>query len=203
MNDIRNRLQSYLDRVQAAATALDTRSIARIVELLIAARQRDATVFVCGNGGSAATASHMAADLAKGAPVGPITGLRTIALTDSVPLLTAWGNDLGYDRVFAEQLRNLARTGDVLVAISASGNSPNVLAAVDEAHARAMTVIGLSGFGGGRLADMADVAVVADSNEYGPVEDIHLMLNHAIAESVRAGITAATHRNGQRPDTCG
>jgi|SRR5579884_3055245 D-sedoheptulose 7-phosphate isomerase len=180
------RLDGYFTRVLAVLCRLDRAAVQDVVEALAATRDRGGTVFLCGNGGSAATASHMAADLAKGAPTGKVTGLRTHSLADSVPLLTAWGNDADFASVFAEQVRTLVRPGDALIAISASGNSPNVLRAVEAARACGAVTIGLCGFGGGRLARMVDHAVVVDSDEYGPVEDAHLVLNHAIADALRA-----------------
>jgi D-sedoheptulose 7-phosphate isomerase len=185
------RIAAYFKRVEHALRAIDTVAVARVVETLVDTHAGGGNVFLCGNGGSASTASHMAADLAKGAPVGRVTGLRTVSLTDNVPIITAWGNDVDFSEVYAEQVRNLVRRGDALIAISASGNSPNILRAVEMAARQGAVTIGLCGFGGGRLADMADHAVVVASDEYGPVEDIHLVLNHAIAESVRA-IRAAT-----------
>lgn len=186
-----DRIAGYLARIRGVLRALDPATVGKVVDALLATHARGGTVFLCGNGGSAATASHMAADLAKGAPVGRVTGLRTVSLTDNVPILTAWGNDLDFSEVFAEQVRNLVRPGDTLVAISASGNSPNILRAVDEAGRLGAVTIGLCGFGGGRLATMADHAIIAASDEYGPVEDAHLVLNHAIAEAVRAARATA------------
>ncbi len=179
---------AYLGRMEVALRALDPARVAPVVRALLETHARGGTVFVCGNGGSAATASHMAADLSKGAPTGRVTGLRTHALTDSVPLITAWGNDEDFTNVFSEQVRNLVRPGDALVALSASGNSPNILAAVRRASDQGAVTIGLCGFGGGRLAAIADYAVVVASDEYGPVEDLHLVLNHAITAGVRAAL---------------
>lgn len=186
--DTATRLDGYMRKVIRAMAALDRTAVARVVDALLDTDARGGTIYLCGNGGSAATASHMAADLAKGAPTGRITGLRTHSLTDSVPILTAWANDTDFSAVFAEQVRTLVRPGDALIAISASGNSVNVLRAVEQAHAQGAVTIGLTGFGGGRLADIADHVVVVDSGEYGPVEDVHLVLNHAIADAVRAAL---------------
>ncbi len=186
MSNIVASLGGYFDRVAAALRALDPAAIAPVVEALLATHVGGGTIFLCGNGGSASTASHMAADLSKGAPGGHVTGLRTHSLTDSAAIMTAWGNDLDFSRIFAEPVRNLVRAGDVLVAISASGNSPNILRAVEEARGQGAVTIGLCGFGGGRLAGLVDHVVVVEGNDYGPVEDIHLVLNHAITASVRA-----------------
>ncbi len=184
----------YIEDVITTLRALDPAAVQRVAETLLTVHGRGGAVFLCGNGGSAATASHMAADLAKGAPVGAVTGLRTFALTDSVPLLTAWGNDFSYERVFSEQVRNLVRAGDALVALSASGNSPNILLAVEQARAQGAVTIGLCGFGGGRLVALADVAIVVASHDYGAVEDAHLVLNHAVAACVRAALRSSPPR---------
>ena len=155
--------------------------IVRAIELAQNNRQQ---VFVIGNGGSAATASHMMNDLCKGTlghkGDAPWPRLRVIALTDNVSLMTAWANDTDYNNVFSEPLKNLAQRGDLLVAISASGNSPNVLAAVDAAKQIGVKVIGLTGFGGGKLAKLADISFVVPSDGYGPVEDVHMILDHII-----------------------
>ncbi|MBI2762034.1 MAG: SIS domain-containing protein [Chloroflexi bacterium] len=172
--------------MECALRAIDPSAVGRVVDALADTHAHGGNVFLCGNGGSASTASHMAADLAKGAPVGRVTGLRTVSLTDNVPIITAWGNDVDFSEVFAEQVRNLVRHRDALIAISASGNSPNILRAVEAAELQGAVTIGLCGFGGGRLAEMVDHAVIVTSDEYGPIEDVHLVLNHAIAESVRA-----------------
>ena len=155
--------------------------IVRAIELAQNNRQQ---VFVIGNGGSAATASHMMNDLCKGTlghkGDAPWPRLRVIALTDNVSLMTAWANDTDYNHVFSEPLKNLAQRGDLLVAISASGNSPNILAAVDAAKQIGVKVIGLTGFGGGKLAKLADISFVVPSDGYGPVEDVHMILDHII-----------------------
>jgi D-sedoheptulose 7-phosphate isomerase len=111
--------------------------------------------------------------------------LRALAFTDNVPLLTAWGNDASYEVVFAEQVRTFTRAGDLVIAISASGNSPNVLAAVRAARELGARVIGVTGFGGGALRALCDVCLVVPSHEYGPVEDAHMILVHAVTAAIR------------------
>jgi D-sedoheptulose 7-phosphate isomerase len=148
------------------------------------AHAQERTVFVIGNGGSAATASHMMNDLNKGTlgHKGDATWKRfkVIALTDNVSLMTAWANDTNFNTVFSEPLKNLANRGDVLIAISASGNSPNIIAAVEVAKQLGLTVLGLGGFTGGKLAQRADVCFVVPSSGYGPVEDVHMILDHIL-----------------------
>ena len=174
-------LKNVLDRLPWAA-------VDQVVQVLEEAYQQRKQVFVIGNGGSAATASHMMNDLCKGT-VGHNPDkegssgwarFRVVALTDNVALMTAWANDTDYNHIFSEPLKTLAQRGDVLVAISASGNSPNIITAVEAAKQMGVKVVGLAGFGGGKLAKLADVAFVVPSNEYGPVEDVHMILDHII-----------------------
>src|SRR5918993_5827720 len=178
-------LRDYWDEVAAVAGTIDFADLERAAVMLLTCQARGGVVFVIGNGGSAATASHFACDLSKGTRRdGPPT-FHVVSLTDSVPLLTAWANDSGYDRVFSEQLMSLGRPGDLLVAISASGNSPNVVAAVDAARSRGMAVVGLSGRSGGRLVNMVDALVSVPSDRIEVVEDAHLIVAHSLCVAVR------------------
>jgi D-sedoheptulose 7-phosphate isomerase len=181
---------ALLDRARALSTVLallapNSQQITRAAAIIAGALATGHLVMVCGNGGSAAEASHFACDLGKGTRRdGPPT-FHVVSLTDNVPLLTAWANDSGYERVFAEQLTALARPGDLLVAISASGNSPNVVAAIDAARSCGMAVVGLTGRSGGRLAQMADVVVNVPSYRIEVVEDAHLVVAHSLCVAVR------------------
>jgi len=174
--------EDYLQDLQTALAALDVESIKAVREMFAATRGAGRQIFVCGNGGSAATASHLANDLGKGASYGrpKEQRFRVVALTDNVPWMTALGNDVSYDAIFAEQLLNLGQPGDLLLAISGSGNSRNVLEAVAVARERGMGTIGWTGFDGGELAGAVDLAIVADSHHMGRVEDIHTVLMHLI-----------------------
>lgn len=170
----------YLRYVGDLLARLDRTSVAEFAGRLDRARREGRTIFLIGNGGSAATASHWANDLAmctSGLPAKPV---RAQALTDGVALMTAIANDYGYEQLFVRQLEVHYREGDVLVAISASGNSPNLLAAAAWVRGRGGSVLGLLGFDGGRLKALCDVAVLAPTptGEYGPVEDVHLVLDH-------------------------
>ena len=170
-------LKSVLDRLP-----LDVlEKLFTVIEKAHAAGQQ---IFVIGNGGSAATASHMMNDLNKGTlghkGDAPWKRFKVIALTDNVSLMTAWANDTDYNTVFSEPLKNLANRGDVLIAISASGNSPNIITAVEVAKQLGVKVLGLGGFTGGKLAQLADVCVVVPSNDYGPVEDVHMIIDHIL-----------------------
>jgi D-sedoheptulose 7-phosphate isomerase len=173
-------LTEYMRELQRAMAAVDLAAVGRLREACADVRRRGGQIFVCGNGGSAATASHFANDLGKGASYGRATRFRVIALTDSVPWLTALANDVGYATVFAEQLTNFAREGDLLIAISGSGNSANVLRAVDAARRLGVRTAALTGFGGGELAGQVDFPLVVDSHHMGRVEDVHLVIVHLI-----------------------
>ncbi|TAK29876.1 MAG: SIS domain-containing protein [Chloroflexota bacterium] len=171
--------------------ALAGEEIERIVDAVLTTRNRGRKIILCGNGGSAATASHFACDLAKGTAVPGERRLCVIALTDNVPLLTAWGNDSDYADVFSEQLRNLVQEGDLVVAISGSGNSPNVLRAVTVAHEAGAMTIGLCGFEGGKLAQLVRMPLVVRSDSMERIEDAHMIICHAVAVGVRERLRSA------------
>ena len=159
-------------------------------ELLLDCHRRRGTVFILGNGGSASTASHFACDLAKGTQVRGLPAFRVIALNDNVPLLTAWANDTSYDHVFAEQLSTLVRPGDLVIAISASGNSPNVLAAVRMAQQSQATTIALTGRSGGKLYCLADTTIRVPAQSIEQVEDAHLVVAHSLCVVLRRRLYA-------------
>lgn len=169
--------------------SLPVDDVQTIIKDLYTAHKQDKQVFIAGNGGSAATASHMACDLAKtvlNKPVGvQPKRFKVIALTDNVPLITAWANDAGYETVFSEQLRNLATSGDLLIVITARGNSPNIVEVVKAAKDLGLQSAGLLGFDGGIVKDLLDSCVVVKSNNYGHVEDAHMILAHLITEYFR------------------
>lgn len=172
---------AYLDHLRLVLRRLDTDEIGRFIETLLDARERGATIFLIGNGGSAATASHWANDLALGTNAYEHP-FRALSLTDNVAVLTALGNDLGYDEIFVRQLRILGKKGDVLVGISASGNSPNLLKAFEHSLSVGIKTIAITGFDGGKMKTMADegIHVPTAPGEYGPAEDVHMVLNHLV-----------------------
>lgn len=176
---------TYLSDVQATLDRLPRERVEHVVHLLHEARLSRRHVFILGNGGSASTASHFVCDLAKNTRRAGWPGFRVIGLTDNMAILTAYANDEGYERVFAEQLISLMQAGDVVIAISTSGNSPNVVEAVEAANARGGTTIGFTGFSGGRLASLVHWNVHVDSSCIEHVEDIHLMLEHMICKALR------------------
>ncbi len=176
--------EQHLSALRQGFSELDLPEIERMVDVLEETREKGRQVFIFGNGGSAATASHMACDLSKTAssPGGP--RLKAIALTDNVPLIMAIANDLAYEDVFVEQMATLWHEGDVALAISASGNSPNVLKAARYAQTHGGETLAFTGFGGGALAGLASLKVVLSSHDYGVVEDLHSILNHMITRAL-------------------
>jgi len=183
-------IRTYVQEAQAVLSSPFFRAgIERIVPILLRARREDRTIFFFGNGGSASTASHFVTDIAKVAGGtegrGPGQRFRCVSLNDNIPGMTAWANDVGYAEIFSGQLKALAVRGDVAVAISGSGNSPNVLEAVKTARAMGMTTIGLTGIGGGKLKDLVDVAMVVPSNSMQHTEDTHLIVLHVLTAYLR------------------
>lgn len=168
----------YLRYLTQVLALIDRESVARMAEALLDARERNDRIFFLGNGGSAATATHWVSDLTRwrGRP------FRAVSLTENVAVLTAVANDHGYEHVFRRQLETLMGPGDVVVAISASGQSPNVLRAVEYANENGAVTVGLTGFDGGRLSEIAQITVHAPTNpgEYGPAEDVHMILDHLV-----------------------
>ena len=180
-------LVAYREECIAALNSIDLNAVESVSKALLEARDRGSHVFVVGNGGSAATASHMATDLMLGSGLAD-PPLRVIALTDNQAIITATGNDAGFDEVFSRQLTHLAQRKDILIVVSASGNSPNVLACVDVARKIGVTTIAFTGFDGGQLATMVDLLVHVPTRvgAYGPVEDVHLMVNHMITGQLKS-----------------
>jgi D-sedoheptulose 7-phosphate isomerase len=182
---IEARIRDYLHRLTTTLEGLPAGSIESLSEMLYRAYTDGKQVFTLGNGGSASTASHMAADLAKNT-IGPnMRRFRIMSLNDNISILTSLSNDLGYENVFSEQLQNLIQPGDMLIVLSGSGNSPNVIRAMEYARSRSAEVAALVGFGGGRAAEIADLSILVDSSDYGVVEDAHLVINHILVEYFR------------------
>lgn len=176
--------EDYFRHLSELLNSLDLDKVAAFADELEMARQNDNTVFFIGNGGSAATASHMANDFGANINKGDVNApsLRALSLTDNSAIMSAISNDDGYQNVFVNQLRIHYRPGDKLVAISASGNSPNVLLAAQWVKEKKGTVISLTGFDGGRLKEISDICVHVKTGEgeYGPVEDIHMIMDHLV-----------------------
>ena len=189
MTDFRN----YVEELKEVLDRLPLGEVKRLTDALYQAYEDDRMVFIFGNGGSAALASHMACDLGKGThspqPSGAfldgVKRLKVFSVTDNVPMITAWANDQGFEDIFAEQIGNFIGPGDVAFAISGSGNSPNVLKALRLARAKGAVTLGLTGMGGGRMKALLDHGVVVPSHSMQQVEDAHLVLAHMIFLSFR------------------
>lgn len=178
---MRDYIREYIDRLEQGLREINPVTIERVAETLEIARQERRTIFIIGNGGSAATASHMANDLQKLASQGKDIPYRAIALTDNVPLITAWANDADYEEIFTRQLEALAQAGDLLIAITGSGNSKNIVHAMKWAKDAKLTTIAFLGFDGGIVKKLANHTLLFAEGHYGRVEDAHMVLEHMIA----------------------
>ncbi|MEK9672138.1 MAG: SIS domain-containing protein [Rhodospirillaceae bacterium] len=176
---------AYADTLGRAAASVDRRALARAESILTAAYENGNAVYACGNGGSAAISNHLICDHLKGAQTDTDLRPRVISLSATVETITAISNDISYHDVFAYQLRTLARAGDVLVTISSSGDSENIVRAAQWAKENGVRVIAMTGFGGGRSAELADVNLHVAGDNYGIVEDVHQSLMHVLAQYIR------------------
>lgn len=179
--DIESFSRAYFDYLKQILDNIDSQSIARFVQLLLEARQNGNTVFFIGNGGSASTASHFANDLSIGCNDYD-NPFKVVSLTDNISILTALGNDFGYEEIFVRQLRIQSQPGDVLVGISASGNSMNIIKAFEYASDSGIRSVAITAFDGGKMKQVADdgIHVPTDFKEYGPAEDVHMILDHLV-----------------------
>lgn len=180
-----NIVEEYKKELSVCLDAIDQVAVERCAELCKEAWKNKKTIFVCGNGGSASTASHVACDMNKGAFVNGVRPLKVVGLADNVAHFMALANDLDFSEVFTGQLRNWMEPGDVLIGISASGNSPNCVKAFEYANELGAKTIGWLGFSGGRMKELSSVAIHLPSHEYGPVEDGHLVINHMLTQVMR------------------
>jgi D-sedoheptulose 7-phosphate isomerase len=179
---------SYFWHLSRVADKIPLATIDRIAGILVGAYNSGRTVYIFGNGGSAALASHLACDLGKGTINGTARRFRVMALTDNVPLMTAWANDSQFEDIFAEQLLNFVELDDVAFAISGSGNSPNILRALRAARGAGAITVGLTGFQGGRMKDLCDQCTIVPSDNMQIIEDMHLCAAHALFTTVRQRI---------------
>lgn len=185
MINVKNIAKNYLSDLKAAADSISLDDIQKIADALLVAYKNGNTVFILGNGGAASTASHMACDLGKGTLKNVYNQrekrFRVISLTDNVATMTAFANDLSYDDMFIQQLHNLVKPGDVVIGISGSGNTPNVIKALMYAKQEGATTIGLLGYHkGGKAKEFVDFEITIQSNNYGIIEDLHLALDHVL-----------------------
>lgn len=183
----------YFRRIRAAVNTLDHKKLIKLIIFIQSMiGEKSKTLFIAGNGGSAATASHMACDLGKTIlgkkPRENNRRLRVICLNDNIPLMTAWGNDEGYEYIFSEQLRNLGTSQDALVIITGSGNSPNILQAIEAAKEIGMETFGILGFDGGKAKKILNDCLIVDSFDYGVVEDIHMITVHLITDWLKGNL---------------
>ncbi len=182
--------RSFLERVGQELARIDAAQVKALADAVYQCYERGRIVFICGNGGSGSNASHLCEDLGKGTlrredfDNDRKKRLKVLSLTDNTPYILAWGNDEGFERVFVEQLKNLAGPGDLLVAISGSGNSPNVLRAVEWANAHSMKTFGCTGFSGGKLRTLAHQNLHVPLDDMGVVESIHLTAFHWVIDDL-------------------
>ena len=188
---------TYLKETLPLFQEYTTETFERAMQAMVEVYKRGNTVYICGNGGSAGTSNHMVNDLSKGTVGEGKKRLRVIGLADNMSLLTAYANDCGYDVIFVEQLKSLWQKGDLLIAISASGNSPNVIKAVEYAREHGGQVIGLVGFSGGKLKELSNFPIHFKSHNYGAVEDAQLMFSHLSSQYMCQYIKAEGPSVGQ------
>ena len=170
----------YKQRLMAALDTVDLDRVEQLIEVFRRARAEERQIFVFGNGGSAATANHFACDIVKGASYGRENRFRILSLSEQIPTMTAYSNDVGYESVFVEPLKNFARPGDLVMAISGSGNSENVIRAIDYARSIGCYTVGLSGISGGRLRPSVDLSLHVSDDHMGRVEDAHFFICHMV-----------------------
>lgn len=178
-----NVVLGYTERLMRAAEKISTSEVLALANELVQARKKGSTILLAGNGGSASTVNHYAIDWMLGTEI-ENPSLRVISLSESVSSVTATGNDQMFDRVFSRQLERLGVAGDTVVLVSASGNSPNLVQAAEAAKRMGMRIVGITGFSGGKLREIADVSVhvPTDNGDYGVAEDLHLAIGHIIKE---------------------
>lgn len=179
-------IEQYLNQLRDVLSVLPRQPLYEILDLLRQARAEKRKIFIFGNGGSAATASHMVCDLIKNARRPDRERMKVIGLVDNMATFSAYANDEGYENVFAEPLEALGEEGDVAIAISGSGNSPNVLRAVEVARRKGLKTVGLTGFSGGRLKDLVDFCLIVPSDRMEQIEDVHLIIDHLLTVTLRS-----------------
>ena len=179
------KVSDYVSSLQKTLNELSIDAIEEVVDILHEARLSKKQIFIMGNGGSASTASHFVCDLAKNIRKDGWPHFKVIGLSDNMAIFSAYANDEGYENVFSQQLENLIQNGDVVIGISASGNSPNVLSAMSVAKKYNAETIGFTGFDGGKLGNMVKYHIHIPNNNYGQIEDIHLVLEHITVNALQ------------------
>jgi len=182
--------RDYFSSLQTVLAQVDLSVIDRMAEAIWENYQHGGTLFIFGNGGSAALASHLACDFGKGTVVPNRKRFRAVSLADNVPLMTALANDIAYEDIFSEQLADLAAEGDAVLAISGSGNSPNVVKGLEQARKMGLQTLAVTGFSGGRVKPLSHICLVVPSDNMQHIEDIHLCATHAIFRAIRHRMTS-------------
>jgi D-sedoheptulose 7-phosphate isomerase len=181
-------IDDYFNKLRIGLERLNKEKINKIVELLLKAWKEEKQIFILGNGGSASTASHFACDLGKGTLDKAYDNKRrfkVISLTDNVATLTAYANDLSFNEIFSQQLRNLVNKADIVIIITGSGNSGNIIKAVEVAKLNGAITIGFLGFDGGKVKELLDYCIIFNDDHYGRIEDSHLIMEHLICSMIR------------------
>jgi len=177
-------IENYFEKLKTSVDALDREKIEQFVKVLIEARDGNKTIFVMGNGGSAATASHFVCDIAKAASYPKEKRYKVVSLNDNLPIMMAYANDVSYDDIFVEQLKNQFQKGDVVLGLSGSGNSKNVLKAINYANQNGGVTVGFTGYDGGELKNIASLSIDANVDNMQITEDIHLILTHVLMRAL-------------------
>jgi len=192
-------IKEYFNDIKSALDDMPLDNILKVIDALEKARIKRKTVYICGNGGSAATASHCACDFSKGTNHNDTPGLKVIALNDNVPLMTAWANDESYHQLYARQLENIVEKGDIAIGISVSGNSSNILNFIRTAHDKGALTVGFTSKIGGELKNVVDIPVRLPVDNMEQAEDLHLLLTHIITTCLRVVSSEypLTHSEGE------
>lgn len=190
MSETQKTIQNYLDLVKDTIVKLDSVQLEKAIEAFMRVHQVGHTLYVMGNGGSAATATHIAGDMVKGASFGLEKRFRVISLTDNMTAIMAIANDVSYDDIFVEQLKNFIQPGDLVLGISGSGNSKNIVKSIELAKSRGVQTIAFSGFKGGKISELADIVIHANVMDMEVAEDIHMIAFHTIKKEVMRRLMA-------------
>ena len=182
---MQKEISTYFDQISVLVLKIPSKNIEKLVRIVFEAYKKGRRVFIFGNGGGSATSSHFVCDLAKGTVTTGKPRLKAVSLSDNIPLITAWANDTDYTNTFGEQLKNLVEEGDVVIGLSGSGMSPNVINAFRVANKAGAISVLLSGYNGGEAVHVADTSIIVPSEDMQHIEDIHLMLCHIVFRMVR------------------
>jgi D-sedoheptulose 7-phosphate isomerase len=200
MNSFKEHFSNYFRKVSETLDKIDINAVSKLIDRIYECYEKENTVYIFGNGGSAATASHVAGDFMKGISYGLEKRFRVVCLNDSIPSLTAISNDLTYDEVFYEQLKTFLRKDDIVIGISGSGNSVNVIKALNYARELGSTVVGFCGYNGGNLKELADILILAPVSDMEITEDIHIIIFHAIKQAINRKLKGDKYSMGYNYD---